>query len=225
MEEKKFIQFKKAEFNVKEFVKKYLGKGKISGVKIEYTPVGEKIVVATNKPGIVIGRRGEKISELTDILKNKFKLENPHIEIQEITKPEFDAQIVADDIATGLERAGSLKFKVIAYRTIQRIMGAGALGVELRLSGRLPSERAKSWRFAQGFLKKTGDTAKIVNRAQATAFTNMGVIGIKASIMPADAKIHDRIDITEELKARIKLPLEIEIKEEKPKPKRTRKKK
>ena len=81
-------------------------------------------------------------------------------------KPEFDAQIMADEIALGLERFGPLKFKVIAYKTLQRIMNAGALGVEIRFSGKLPSSRAKSWRFAQGYLKKTGDSAKVVDRAQ-----------------------------------------------------------
>jgi len=204
MEEKKFIQLKKNEFDVKEFVKRYLGKGKISGVKIEYTPIGEKIIVSTNKPGIVIGRRGEKIMELTEILKNKFKLENPHIEIQEIVRPEFDPQIIADDIANGIERAGPLKFKIIAYRTLDKIMNAGALGAELRLSGRLPSERARRWRFASGYLKKSGDSSKIVRRAEALSFTSIGVIGVKVAILPPDAEIHDKIEVNEKLKESIK---------------------
>jgi len=205
MEERKFIQLKKDEFNVKEFIKNNLGKGKISSVGIEYTPIGEKIIVSTNKPGFVIGRRGEKIAELTKALKTKFKLENPHIEIQEIMKPEFDAQSVADDIALSIERLGNLKFKVIAYKVLEKIMKAGALGAEIRLSGKLPSERAKSWRFAAGYLKKTGDTAKIVNKAEATAITILGVTGIKVSILPPDAHIHDQIDVNEELKSKIRV--------------------
>jgi small subunit ribosomal protein S3 len=130
MEERKTVDFKKAEFAVREYIKKSLGKGKVSRVKIEYTPVGEKIIISTNKPGLIIGRGGEKIDELTRFLKTRFKLENPHIEIDEIKQPEFDAQIMADEIALGLERFGPLKFKVIAYRTLQKIMSAGALGVE-----------------------------------------------------------------------------------------------
>ncbi len=156
MEERNVVKFKKKEFSVKEYIKKSLGKGKISKVKIEYTPVGEKIIIATNKPGLIIGKGGEKIMELTNVLKNKFKLENAHVEIEEIKEPEFDAQINADDIALSLERFGPLKFKVVAYRTLQKIINAGALGVEIRLSGKLPGSRAKSWRFAQGYLKKTG---------------------------------------------------------------------
>ncbi|MFH1711287.1 MAG: 30S ribosomal protein S3 [Nanoarchaeota archaeon] len=223
MEEKKFVQLKKDELNVKEFVKKALGKGRISSVGIEYTPIGEKIIISTTMPGYVIGRRGEKISELTRVLKRQFKLENPNIEIMEIQKPEFDAQSVADEIALMLERLGSLKFKIIAYRMVDKIMRAGALGVELRLSGKLPSERAKSWRFASGYLKKVGDTAKVVNRAQAVARTMMGVIGVKTSILPPDAVIHDKIDINDELKMQIKKPLIQEVIEEKP-AKKTRKK-
>ena len=166
MEEKNVVKFKKDEFTIREYIKKSIGKGKISKVKIEYTPVGEKIIVSTNRPGLVIGRKGEKIEQLTSILKKKFKLENPHIEIDEIEHPEFDAQIVADDIALSIERFGPLRFKVIAYRTLERIMKAGALGVEIRLSGKLPGARAKTWRFAQGYLKKTGDSAKVVDRAK-----------------------------------------------------------
>jgi small subunit ribosomal protein S3 len=199
MEERKTVKFKKDEFSMKERIKKSIGKGKVSRVRIEYTPVGEKIIVSTDKPGMIIGRGGEKIDELTKMLKREFSLENPHIEIDEILKPEFDSQLIADDIALALERMGPLKFKVIAYRALQRIMKAGALGAEIRLSGKLPSSRAKTWRFAQGYLKKTGDSAKVVDRSQARAQTKPGVVGIKVSILPPDAELKDRVKISEEL--------------------------
>ena len=137
MEERQTVKFKKDEFAIKEYIKSILGKGKISRVRIEYTPIGEKVIVSTNKPGLVIGRKGEKIEELTNVLKTKFKLENPRVEIDEIIHPEFDAQIIADEIALGLERLGPLKFKVIAYKNLQRVMNAGALGVEIVLGGKL----------------------------------------------------------------------------------------
>ncbi|MEK6825201.1 MAG: 30S ribosomal protein S3 [Nanoarchaeota archaeon] len=204
MEEKKFVGFKKEELSVKEYVKRALGKGKISNVSIEYTPVGEKIVIATSRPGMVIGRKGEKIEELTRVIKKKFKFDNPHIEIREIMDALLDAQLVADEIALSLERDGPQKFKVIAYKMIQEMMNAGALGVEIVLSGRLPSERARSWRFSQGYLKKTGDPAKVVDRAMSQATTLPGVVGIKVSILPPNAHIHDRIVIDEEMLAKLK---------------------
>lgn len=204
MEEKKFVAFKKKEYAMKHYVWSSFGKGKVSSIKVEYTPVGEKIIVATDKPGLIIGSRGEKIDMLTRVLKQKFKLENPNIEINEIKNPDFDAQLVADRIALELEKLGNLKFKTIAYKELIKIMKAGALGVELRLSGKLPSDRAKSWRFAAGYLKKVGDSAKVVNRAQSIALTKLGISGIKVAIMPPDAKIHDKIEITDEMKRLIK---------------------
>ena len=105
-----------------------------------------------------------------------------------------------------------------------RVMNAGALGVEIRLSGKLPSDRAKSWRFAMGYLKKVGDSAKVVRRASSTALTKLGISGIKVGILPPDAKIHDRIDIDDKLKAFLKkepIKEEVEVK----KTKKPRKKK
>ena len=204
MEEKKTVKFKKDEFAIKEYIKKSLGKGKVSKVMINYAPIGEKIIVSTHKPGLVIGRKGERIEELTRVLKTRFKLENPHIEIDEIKKPEFDAQLMADELALGLERLGPIKFKVLAYRALQRIMSAGALGVEIRLNGKLPGSRAKPWRFAQGYLKKTGHSAKVVDRAQARAETKPGTVGVKVSILSPEAKLLDRINVNEELISKIK---------------------
>jgi len=208
MEERKTIKLKKEEFSIREYIKNTLGKGKISKVKILYTPVGEKIIISTNKPGLVIGRGGERISEMTQVLKKEFKLENPHIEIDEILHPEFDAQVIADEIALGLEKFGPLKFKIIAYRTLQKIIKAGALGVEIRLGGKLPGSRAKSWRFAQGYLKKTGDSVKLVDKAQARAQTKPGTVGIKVSILSPEVILKDKININEKLLKKLKENLE-----------------
>jgi len=204
MEEKNVSKFKKNEFSIREYVRNSLGKGRVSKVKIEYAPMGEKIIISTSKPGLVIGRGGEKIEELTRILKRKFGLENLHIEIDEIEKPEYDAQLMADEIALSLERFGPLRFKVIAYRALQRIKDAGALGVEIRLSGKLPGSRARTWRFAYGYLKKTGDPAKVVDRAQARAQTKPGVVGIKISILSPEAVLIDKINIDKECLENIK---------------------
>jgi len=227
MEEKKFVDLKKGELAVRDYIKRALGKGGISSVRIEYTPVGERIIVSTSRPGMVIGRRGEKIEALTKILKKHFKLDNPHIDIFEIKQPLLDAQLVADETAMQLERKGSLKFKMIVYRMLQDIMKAGALGVEIVMSGKLPAERARSWRFAQGFLKKNGDPAKVVLCAQAQAKTQPGIVGIKVRILPPDAIIHDRIVVDEHLLSQLQssdLPVE-ELIEPEEKPKKRSKKK
>ena len=199
MEEKKFVGVRKEEYNIKEFVKKMFGKGMVSKVRIEYTPVGEKIVVSTHKPGFIIGKKGEKISSLTVYLKKRFKMENPHVDIEEIQIPEFDAQLVADDIARTLERFGASKYKAASYRTLSRIKNKGALGAEIRTTGKLPSDRARSWRFSFGYLKKTGDAAKLVDRAEAVAETKQGIVGIKVAVLSPGVKMKDQIEVNEEL--------------------------
>ena len=226
MEHKKFVGFKKDELKVREYIMNELGKGRISAVTIEYTPIGEKILVSTSRPGLVIGRKGEKITELTRVLKKNFKLDNPHIEIVEIREPLLDAQLVADEIALLLERKGSLKFKVVAYKMLQQIIRTGALGAELTLSGKLPSDRARTWRFAQGYLKKTGEPAKLVGTAQSQAVTPLGVIGIQVKILRPDADLKDKIEITEAIRQKIRVtkygmdhPIKVEEAEEKPKKK------
>lgn len=204
MEEKKFVIVRKEEYNIRQFVRKMFGKGKVSRVSIVYTPVGEKIVVSTHKPGWIIGKKGEKIAKLTEILKKKFRMENPHIDIEEIAHPEFDAQLVADDIAMTLERFGSMKYKATSYKVLGKIKNSGASGAELRLSGKLPSDRARSWRFAFGYLKKTGDSASVVDRAESIAETKQGVIGIKVAILAPNVKVHDQITVDEALIEEIK---------------------
>ncbi len=205
MDERKTVKFKKDEFAVKEFIKKFAGKGKLSKVRIEYTPVGEKIIISTHKPGLIIGKGGEKIMELTGILKKQFKLENPHVEIDEIAHPEFDAQVVADEIALSLEKFGPLKFKIVAYKALEKIMKSGALGAEITLSGKLPSARAKTWRFAKGLLKKTGESANVVDRAQSRAETKPGTVGIKTAILSPYAILKDKIEINDEIINKLKL--------------------
>ncbi len=182
MEEKKFVEFKKNELAIKEYVQESLGKGIISSVRVEYTPVGERIVVRTHKPGIVIGRRGEKINKLTETLKKKFKLENPYVEIEEISEPDLDARIVAERLAMALERFGTIRFKAFAYR----------------------AERARTWRFASGYLKKTGEDRKKVDYAQTTAKTPAGVVGVKVSILRPDVFLPDRITVDDNMLEKIK---------------------
>jgi small subunit ribosomal protein S3 len=105
-------------------------------------------------------------------------------------------------------------------------MKAGALGCEIRLSGKLPGARAKTWRFAQGYLKKTGDSAKVVDKAQARAETKPGTVGIKVSILSPHAVLKDRVKIDERLIEQLKVNQDKKEDSEmdKPKKKSTRKK-
>ncbi len=203
MIERKFVAEKLKELRVMEFVGQTIGTGKYSHLDIKKTPLGEKIVIYTARPGLVVGKKGENIKLLTEVLKKRFKMENPQIEVSEITSPDLDAQTVADQIVSVLEKFGPKRFKSVGYKTLQKIIDAGALGAEIIISGRgLPGSRAKSWRFYDGYMKKSGDIAvSFVKKAQTTANLNSGSIGVKVSIMLPDTQLPDKIKIKEPQKA------------------------
>jgi small subunit ribosomal protein S3 len=220
MIERKFVAEKVKEFQIQQYIDQTLKNVGHSSTKLVRTPLGEKIIIAASRPGLVVGKKGENIKKLTNTLKKKFNLENPQIEIAEVPEPNLDAQIVAERIASTLERFGIQKFKAIAHKTIQDVMNAGALGIEIRISGKVPSARAKSWRFYNGYLKKCGNVALTqVKRAKTFATLRAGTIGVKVAIMPPDVHLPDDIEIRKEL------PAQEPAKEEAPKKARTRRKK
>ena len=210
---------------VQAYIAKSLGKIGYSHTEIKRTPLGDKVIIYTSKPGLVVGRKGENINNLTKVLKKKFKMENPQIEIGEIPNPFMDAQLVADRIASTLERFGSKRFKSVGYKVLQQILDAGALGAEIVIGGKVPSTRAKSWRFKAGYIKKSGNIAEnLVKKAMTTAELKSGTIGIKVSIMTPDIELPDRIEIRKSQVVQTEVKTE-DKKEAEKKPKRTRKKK
>jgi len=199
MIERDFIAQKTKEYYIKKHIESKLNKVGVSSIKLKKIPLGEKIIIETSRPSLIVGSKGSNIKELTKTLKRKFKLENPQIEINEVKNIFLDANIVAERIASSLERFGSARFKGIGHKVMQNVMDAGALGVEIILSGKIPSARARNWRFYQGYLKKCGDISiHGVRKAKMVALLKSGIIGIKVSIMPADLILPDSIDVLEE---------------------------
>jgi len=198
MIERKFVKEKLKEYQIKEYVSDTLRNVGHSETKLQRTPLGEKIVVSASRPGLVVGRKGENIKKLTNTLKNKFGLENPQIEIEEVENPNLDAQIIAERIASTIERFGIQKFKGIGHKTLHDVTNAGALGVEILMSGKIPSQRARSWRFYKGYLKKSGDVSNFMLKATTFANLKTGAIGIKVMIMPPTIKLPDDVGIKDE---------------------------
>ncbi len=194
MIERQFVSQKIKEFQIKEYMSKVLAKAGYSHTEIRRTPLGEKIIIFTTRPGLVVGKQGDNIKRLTMYLKKRYKLENPQIEIGDVTSPMLDVQYVADRIAYSLERFGSKRFKSIGYKMLQDIIGAGAIGAEIVLSGKIPSSRARSWRFSAGYLKKSGDIAmNKIKKAITKVDLKSGTIGIKVSIMTPDIELPDKL--------------------------------
>lgn len=217
MIERKFVADNIKEFQIREFVKENLGRVGLSDVKLQKTPLGEKIIISASRPGLVVGRAGANISRITKDLKRVFKLENPQIEIEEVKEIGLDANIISELIAGSLERFGSARFKGIGHKAMTDIIGAGALGVEIIISGKIPGSRAKSWRFYKGYLKKCGDISiEGVLKSYSIAKLKTGVIGIKVSIMPSTIDLPDKITLISEVQETVEEVKEeaVEIKEE-----------
>lgn len=199
MIERKFVAQNIKEHQIEEYIAENLKRVGHSHTKVQRTPLGEKIIIFASRPGLIVGRKGQSIKKLTEDLKRIFKLENPQIEISEVENQINDAQIVAEKIANSLEKFGASKFKAIGHKTMEEVINSGALGIEILISGKIPSSRAKSWRFYQGYLKKCGDVAfSGVHTAYARAELKTGTVGIIVKIMPADTKLPDDIEIKNE---------------------------
>ncbi len=194
MIERKFVKEKIKEFQIKEFID-----SKMSGVghsksKLLRTPLGDKVVIYTSRPGLVVGRGGANITSLTTALKEQFNLENPQVEISEIENPGLDPVIIAEKIGSAMERFGSARFKGLGHKALAEVMSAGAKGVEILISGKIPSMRAKSWRFYKGYLKKCGDIAITdILSTKKVAKLKSGIVGIKVTIMPPHVRLPDDV--------------------------------
>jgi len=120
MIERQFVIQKKKEFEIEQFITQNLKRVGLSHIKIQRTPLGEKIMLFTSKPGLVVGRAGQNIKNLTEQLKKRFNLENPQIEINEVKDINLNPNIVAERIASALERYGSKRFKAIIHRALDQ---------------------------------------------------------------------------------------------------------
>ncbi|NPA38637.1 MAG: 30S ribosomal protein S3 [Candidatus Nanohaloarchaeota archaeon] len=182
MIERKFVEQAMTNLRVKEYLREELKKAQISHVDIHRTPLNTHVIVYCAKPGFIIGRGGRKIEMLTEKLEKEFGLFKPYIDVKMVENPWIDAAIVARRIGEELERGK--KYRPVAHRFLRKIMEAGAYGAEIRISGKLGGERARSEVFRIGYLKKCGEPAnENVDHAKDYIVLKPGKIGIKVSIM------------------------------------------
>ncbi len=181
---------------VDEFLWKEFEKAGYGGVDITKTPLGTNIVVYAMRPGIIIGRGGTTIKNLAKALEDKFGLPNPQVSVAEIEVPELNAHVMASRIATTLKRG--VHFRRAGFWALSQIMEAGALGAEIIISGKLRTERARSEKFREGYVPKSGDPAmKFVRRAVVHSQLKPGIFGVKVTIMPLGVELPDQIKILE----------------------------
>jgi small subunit ribosomal protein S3 len=218
--ERNFIRENTNRVLIKEFlIKKIEGAG-FGGMTIQRTPMGTRINILVERPGMVIGKSGSKIKELTEDIKNNFHVENPQIEIKEAgSSASLNAKIMAEKLAEALERGWH--FRRAGHSSVRRIMSAGAKGCQIVIAGKLTGARHRTEKFTEGHIKYCGETAKqVMDVGYATAKLKAGVLGVKVRIMRPDAKLPDDIKIKTAEVEKPKEKVKEEPKEEKPEEKK-----
>ncbi|MDZ4171070.1 MAG: 30S ribosomal protein S3 [Methanobacteriaceae archaeon] len=194
MIEKDFVTEGLKRTKIDEYLQSELERAGYGGMEVQVTPLGTMVVVYAERPGMVIGRGGKTVRGITQNLKTKFDLENPQVEVKEVDVPELNPKIMAYKIANMLQRG--MHFRRVAYTTIRRIMGAGAQGVEVTISGKIRGARSATAKFSDGYIKKCGEPSiRLVKQGFATVQLKPGVLGIYVRIMPPNVVLPDKVDI------------------------------
>jgi len=204
--ERKFIMENTKRSLIKKFLVKEIEGAGFGGMSIQRTPIGTRINILVERPGMVIGKGGAKIKELTNTIHTRFNVENPQIEIQEAgASAALNAQIMAEKLAEALQRGWH--FRRAGHSTVRRIMNAGAKGCQIVIAGKLTGARHRTEKFTEGHVKYCGEVAKeVMDNGYATAKLKAGVLGVKVRIMKPDAKLPDEV--------KLKIPEEKEEKTE-----------
>jgi len=167
---------------IKKFIKSRLRQAGLSKIEIERTGDETRIFLFTSRPGVVIGKKGAEIDKIREELQkfSKDVKKKIQVNIREITKPELDAQLVADGIAEQLLKRAS--FRRAVKKAVEATMSQGALGIKVICSGRLGgAEIARTEPYMVGALPLHTLTAD-VEYGLGEAATNYGVIGVKVWI-------------------------------------------
>ncbi len=190
MIEKLFVEEGIKKVRMDEYFQKELERAGYGGMDIKRTPMGTQITVHVEKPGMIIGKNGKRIKKLTDEITKKQELDNPQIDVQPIAAPELSAQLMSNRLAKLIERGWH--FRRAGRSTLQRIMGAGALGCEITMSGKLRGPRGRVEKMVEGYIKHCGSVAEeIVDKGYSIAQKKTGVIGVMVWIVAPDANIPD----------------------------------
>jgi small subunit ribosomal protein S3 len=195
MIERKFIDESIKKLKTTEHIKKDLEKAGITNIEIQRTTLATRIGVTAEKPGMIIGRKGKTIKDLSESVEKILGIQNPQIEVNEVQNTSLEPAVIAHWIAGSLERG--MRPKQILQRAIERIMGAGAMGAEIVVKGKIQGKGAKARkeRVIAGYIKKAGNTTRLVRIVKEKAVLKQGIIGITVRIVPPGTVFPDKIDI------------------------------
>lgn len=179
---------------LKEYLMRETRRAGFGGLDIQRTPMGTRVTLQSERPGLVIGRKGGAIKSLTDAVERQFKFDNPQIEVQEVGNPSLNAQIMAEKLANALERGWH--FRRAGHSTVRRIMESGGKGCLVIIAGKLTGQRHRTEKFKAGHIKYCGEPRNLwMDKGFAVAKLKPGVIGVTVEIMNPMAKLPDEIEV------------------------------
>jgi len=179
---------------LREFLMSETKRAGFGGLDIQRTPMGTRVTLIAERPGLVIGRKGGAIKSLTEAVARDFNFDNPQIEVQEVDHPALNAQIMAEKLANALERGWH--FRRAGHSTLRRIMESGAKGCLIVIAGKLTGQRHRRVKFKSGHIKYCGEPRNQWMRLGfAIAKLKPGVIGVTVEIMDPMARLPDEVVI------------------------------
>ena len=179
---------------VREYLLRETERAGFGDLQFQRTPEGTKVTLHAEQVGRVIGRKGKVIRELETRLKEDFKLQEPKLEVEEITEPRLNAQVMASRMASSLERGWF--FRRAGHSTAQSIMDAGARGCLVILSGKITGARHRVEKFQQGHIKFCGETAlQFMDVGYSVAVKKLGTVGCTVRIMRPGVKLPHEVVI------------------------------
>ena len=190
---KQFPQHVHTDFRVRTFLRSKLSEASVSRIHLERAAKKVNITIQTARPGIVIGKKGEDIEKLRQETAKLLgmSISDVRLNIAEIRKPELDSQLVADSIAQQIEKR--VMFRRAMKRAVMSTMRSGALGVKVRVSGRLNgSEIARTEWYREGRIPLHTFRADI-DYGLSEARTTYGVIGVKVWIFKGE--VFDKVEL------------------------------
>jgi len=194
---KQILEKRRKKTEVEEYLAEKLKDAGFGGVDIVFTPIGTRVTIYAMHPGRVIGSRGRTIKEISEVLASRFGIENPNVTVAEIEVPELNPYVMAYRIAQAIERG--VRHRRVAFWALRRIMDAGARGVEIEISGKLTSARARTEKYSAGFIPKSGEYAlRYVRIGKASILLKTGIYGVKVKIYPPDAPLPEELGISVE---------------------------
>lgn len=199
MIERKFIKEKLSDYKIQKFLLKNFERSSYSHAVIQKTPLGDKIIIFSSRPGMIVGRGGENLKKITQKLKD-LGIQNPQVDVQEVDNQMLDPSLIAERIVEMFLKMGTGRFKFIGHNICEKVLLAGAKGVQVTLAGRIPAARAKMWKFIMGFLPKCGSVAyEDVDQSFRIANLKTGVIGVRVKILPPNVRMPDEVLLLDQI--------------------------